>query len=70
MVSSLGFLLNDVVRRHTGGTSTLSIPNGCRHGKADMVGVCTGSRAWHPLTPSWVPLPSPGQVKDTLDRGY
>ena len=39
MVSSLGFLLNDVVRCHTGGTSTLSIPNGCRHGKADMVGV-------------------------------
>ena len=39
MVSSLGCLLNDVVRCHIGGTSTLSIPNGCRHGKADLVGV-------------------------------
>ena len=26
---------------------------------------CTEPRAWHPLTPSWVPLPPPGQVKHT-----
>ena len=27
----------------------------------------TETRAWHPLSPSWVPLPSPGQVKQTGD---
>ena len=32
MVSILGCSLNVVVRRHTGGTSTLSKPSGCRHG--------------------------------------
>ena len=25
---------------------------------------CAGSKAWHPLAPSWVPLPTPEQVKD------
>ena len=32
MVSILGCSFNVVVRRHTGGTSTLSKPSGCRHG--------------------------------------
>ena len=31
---------------------------------------CPGSRAWHPLAPSWVPLPTPGQVKDTGVRAF
>ena len=30
---------------------------------------CTGSRAWHPLAPSWVPLPTPRQVKHTGFHG-
>ena len=28
---------------------------------------CTETRAWRPLAPSWLPLPSLGQVKDTGD---
>ena len=31
----------------------------------DWFGCSMGSRAWHPLTPSWVILPLPGQVKNT-----
>ena len=42
-------------------------PSGTRRGSAELgcCRWCTGSRAWHPLVPSWVPLPTPEQVQYT-----
>ena len=56
-----------VVRRRSGATRTLSNPSGTRRGNAETFSCwrCMGSRAWHPLASSWVPLPTPGQVKYT-----
>ena len=44
-------------------------PSCTRRGRTEPCGCwgCKETRAWHPLAPSWVHLPSPGQVKDTGD---
>ena len=55
-------------RSARGGTACArTAPSGTRRGSAELgcCWWCTGSRAWHPLAPSWVPLPTPGQVKYT-----
>ena len=50
---------------------TQNAPSGTRRGSAELgcCWWCTGSRAWHPLAPSWVPLPTLGQVKKTGVHG-
>ena len=55
-------------RSARGGTACArTAPSGTRRGNAEfgLCWWCTGSRAWHPLAPSWVLLPTPGQVKKT-----
>ena len=58
-------------RHVSGSTCARDAPSGTRRGSAEPCRCwwCTGSRAWHPLAPSWVPLPTPGQVKQTGVQG-
>ena len=44
-------------------------PRGWQCTFAHHEGWCLGPGAWHPLDPSWVPLPVPGQVKYSGSTG-